>query len=75
MPRPPCPPDLALSYFLFPWMKKALKGKCFDDVEEVKQKMAGALKVIKINKFKTTSEQWKCLDRCIAANGEYLEGG
>ena len=34
-------------------MKKVLKGKCFANVEEVKQKMAEALKVIKINEFKT----------------------
>ena len=57
-------------------MKKVLKGKCFTHVEEVKQKMAEALKGIKIDKFKNCFEQWKnCLDRCIASNGQYLEGG
>ena len=35
--------------FLFPWMKKFLKGKSFADVEEVKQKMAEAVKDIKID--------------------------
>ena len=34
-------------------MKKALKGNCFADVKEVKQKIAEALKGIKISKFKT----------------------
>ena len=34
-------------------MKKVLKGKQFADVEEVKQKMAEALKGIKIDEFKT----------------------
>ena len=40
MPHTPYLPDLALSdCFLFPRIKKkALKGKCFADVEEVKQK-------------------------------------
>ena len=38
-------------------MKKVLKGKCFADVEEVKRKMAEALKHIKINKFKNRFEQ------------------
>ena len=38
-------------------MKKVLKGKCFADVEEVKRKMAEALKHIKINKFKNCFEQ------------------
>ena len=47
----------------------------FADVEEVKQKMAEALKGIKIDKFKNCfEEQKKCLDRCIASNGEYFEG-
>ena len=40
-------------------MKKVLKGKCFADVEEVKQKKAEALKVIKIDVFKNCLEQWK----------------
>ena len=43
-------------FFLFPRKKKVLKGKCFADVEEVKQKMAEALKGIKIDEFKNCSE-------------------
>ena len=34
-----------------------LKGKCFADVEEVKQKTAEALKGIKINEFKNSFEK------------------
>ena len=34
-------------------MKKVLRGKCFAYVEEMKQKMAEALKDFKIDKFKT----------------------
>ena len=34
-------------------MKKVLKGKCFADVEEVKQKTWEALKGIDIEEFKT----------------------
>ena len=40
-------------------MKKSFKGNGFADVEEVKQKMAEALKGIKTDKFKNCSEQWK----------------
>ena len=40
-------------------MKKVLKGKHFLVVEDVKQKMAEALKAIEIDEFKTCSEQWK----------------
>ena len=71
------PPDLVLSdfFFLFPCMKKVLKGKRFGDVEEVKQKMAEALKVIKIDEFKNCLEQWKTHPpRCIASNRECFEG-
>ena len=49
--------------------------KCFADVEEMEKKNAEALKGIKINEFKNCFEQWKkSLDRCIALNGEYVEG-
>ena len=59
--HPPYPPDLTPSDFflLFFWMKNILKGKCFANVEEVKQKMAEALKSIKIDEFKNCFEQWK----------------
>ena len=70
MPHPPYSPNLspqATIFYLFPWMKKVLKGKHFANVEEVKQKMAAALKGIKINQFTNCFKQWKkCLDRCIA---------
>ena len=36
-------------------MKKVLKGKCFTNVEEVKQKMSEALEGIKIDEFKNWS--------------------
>ena len=39
-------------------MKKVLKGKSFDKVEEVKQNTAEALKGIKIDTFKNYFEQW-----------------
>ena len=57
-------------------MKEVLKGKYFANVEEVKQKMAEALKDIKTYKFKNYFEQWKNhLNRCSVSNGEYFEGG
>ena len=46
-------------FFLFPWMKKVLKGEHFADVEEVKQKTAEALKDIKIDEFKTVLSSGK----------------
>ena len=44
-------------------------------MEDVPQKMAEALKGIKIDKFKNCSEQWKKhLNRGIASDGEHFEG-
>ena len=70
--HPPYLPDPSPSdFFLFPWMKNVLKGKYFADAEEVKQKMAEALRRIQINEFRNCFEQWKkCLDSCIVLNGE-----
>ena len=42
-------------------MKKVLKEKCFASKEEMKQKMAEALKVIKIDKFKIVLSSGKCV--------------
>ena len=53
-------PDLAPSYFfLFPWMKRVLKGKCFAAVEEVKQKSAEVLKPSKSISSKTVLNSGK----------------
>ena len=56
-------------------MKKVPKGKCFANVKEVKQKMAEALKGIKIHEFEHFWAVEKSLSRGIAPSGEYLEGG
>ena len=59
MPYLPYSSNLTLNnfYFVFPWMKSVIKGKCL--VEDVKQKMAEALKGVKIDEFKSCFEQWK----------------
>ena len=56
-PHPPYSPDLSLSDFLFPWMKKVLKGKCFAYAKEVKQKMAETLH--NISELKNCFQQWE----------------
>ena len=46
--------------FLFPQMKKVLKGRRFADVEEVNQKTeTEALQGIKTDEFKNCFEQWQ----------------
>ena len=69
-------PNLTRREFFFIYLdEKVLKKKHFANVEEVKQKMAEALKGMKITELKNCFEQWeKHLDRYIASNGEYFEG-
>ena len=54
MPHPPYSPDLAPSNFLFVCFpdEKSPQREHFANVEEVKQKTAGVVKGIKIDKFK-----------------------
>jgi len=76
VPHPPYSPDLApCNFFLFPTMKKTLKGKRFATMEEVKTASQEALNIIKLQQFQRCFTQWeKRLDKCIASNGEYFEG-
>ena len=63
------------NFFLFPRMKRDLKGKRFQNVEEVREKMMEALKAITLQEFHNCFEQWKKLwDKCIDSQGEYFEG-
>ena len=64
----PYSPDLApCDFFLFPIMKRDLKGKCFQTVEEVR--------AITLQEFQNCFEQWKKhWDKCIDSQGEYFEG-
>jgi len=73
---PPYSPDLApCDFFLFPRMKRDLKGKHFQNVEEVKEKTTEALKAITLPEFQNCFEQWKKRwDKCIDSQGEYFEG-
>ena len=40
-------------------MKRDLKGKCFQNVEEVRGKTTEALKAITLQEFQNCFEQWK----------------
>ncbi|VVC29679.1 Protein-tyrosine phosphatase-like,Dual specificity/tyrosine protein phosphatase, N- [Cinara cedri] len=72
--HPPFSPDLApCDFFLFPRMKRYLKGKHSVEVNEVEQKTLEVLKDIKENEFQRCFEQWEMrLEECINSNGEYI---
>jgi len=56
-------------------MKRDLKGKRFQNVEEVREKTTETLKAITLQEFQNCSEQWKKRwDNCIDSQGEYFEG-
>ena len=76
MPHPPYAPDLAPSNcYIVSLDEKSPQRETFCWCRRSEQKMAKALKGIKINEFKNCFEQWKkSLGRCIASNGEYFEG-
>jgi len=56
-------------------MKRDLKRKCFQNVEEVREKMTEALKAVTLQELQNCFEQWKKQwDKCIDSQGEYFEG-
>jgi len=74
--HPAYSPDLAPSdFFLFPKIKEILKGKQFDDTDDIRSNTTAALKVIPQNQlqncFEGLTRHWH---QCIASQGEYVEG-
>jgi len=68
--------DLATSdFFLLPKIKEILKGRHFDDIDDIRSNTTAALKAIPQNHFQNCFEGWirRC-HRCIASKGEYFEG-
>jgi transposase len=74
--RPPYSPGLAPSdLFLFPKIKEKLKGRHFDDIDDIRSYTSAALKVIPQNQFPNCFDEWtRCWHRYIASQGEYFEG-
>ena len=56
-------------------MKRDLKGKRVQNVEEVRGKTTEALKAITLQEFQNCFEQWKKRwDKCIDSQGDYFDG-
>jgi hypothetical protein len=70
MEHPPFSSDLAPNdFWLFPKIKSALKGRRFQDIEDIKKNVTTLLKAQKC------FQQWQHrFANYIAAQGEYLEG-
>ena len=68
--------DLAPSdFFLFPKIKEILKGRHFDDIDDIWSNKMAALKAIPLNQSQNCFEGWtRRWHRCVASEEEYLEG-
>ena len=74
--HPAYSPDLAPSYFfLVPKIKEILKGKHFDDIDDIWNNTTAALKAFPQNQFQNYFKMWaRRWRRCLAFHGEYFEG-
>ena len=60
VPQPPYSPDLAPSdFWLFPKLKRPLRGHRFESIEEIKEKLLLELKAISESDFSNCFEEWK----------------
>ena len=75
--HPAYSPDLAPSdFFLSLKIKEILKGRHFDDTDDIESNTTAALKAIPQNHFQNCFEGWtRRWHRCIASQGEYFECG
>jgi hypothetical protein len=74
--HPPYSPDLGpCDFFLFPKAKSVLKGTRFASVTEVKMKTTELLRQLTDDELQHGFDQLKIrMQRCVDAEGEYIEG-
>jgi histone-lysine N-methyltransferase SETMAR len=67
--HPPYSPHLSPNDFsLFPKIKEILKGRHFDDVDDIRSNTTAALKAIPQNQFQNCFEGWtRRWHRCVAS--------
>jgi hypothetical protein len=75
-PHPPYSLHLApCDLFLFPKMKLKLKGRCFDNIEEIQAKSQGVLDTLTEKDFKEAfKKRRRWWERCLHAGGTYFKG-
>ena len=74
--EPPYSPDIApCDFWLFPKLKKPLKGHRFDDKTRVENNATSVLKALPKSEFQDCFEKWKHRwNRVIQSSGDYFEG-
>ena len=75
MPQPPYSPNMApCDFFLFPKIKRTLKGRRFIAIHDIKSASLKELEAIPKIEFEKCFEDWKKRWRkCIISNGDYFE--
>ena len=73
--KPPYSPDLTpCDFFLFPGLKKVLKGQQFKATEDIKRNLTKTLLDIPKEEFAKCFQQWqKRWAKCVAVEGNYVE--
>ena len=76
MPQPPYSPDLvSCDFFLFPKLKRPMKGRRYTTIKEIKSASKEELNKITKNDFLRCFEDWKKRwHKCIISGGDYFEG-
>ncbi|UYV79043.1 hypothetical protein LAZ67_17000846 [Cordylochernes scorpioides] len=76
MPQPPYSPDLPpCDFFLFPKLKRPMKGRRYATLDEIKTASKEELKKILKSDFLKCFEDWKNRwHKCIISHGDYFEG-
>jgi len=64
-----------VTFPLFLKIKEILKGRHFDDIDDIRSITTAALNAIPQNQFQNCFEGWtRRWHQCIASQGEYFEG-
>ena len=75
-PHPPYSPDLApCDFWMFPRLKEKLRGRRFEDVEEMKEAVTEALDTFPLEDYQRAFKKWlECYNKCIELGGSYFDG-
>jgi len=76
LPQPPYSPDMSpCDFFLFPHLKKFVKGQHIDSVEDLQESVTRVLGRVPRELFQNCYENWQIRwNKCIGAGGDYFEG-
>jgi hypothetical protein len=76
IPHPPYSPDLTpCGFFLFPKMELKLRGRRFDNIEEIQAESQRVLDTPREKDFQEAFQKWRRRwDWCLHAEGNYFEG-